>query len=507
MRPAPASHDVRFDVGELEARFSSLESLGQRLWLTAIVNSQGEPVVRLRALGATRARLLAGEPPLRDGDPWPDPDLARAFGAACARLPLAELARAREEVSDQVLRSLLWHLDQVVGLESRISRQAAIEQLAKAFLDDWQTRFEDLREVLRVFETLDLAASFARWSELRGLLRSQAWLRVLEARERIERMPGVAALIRRLGRARDDPQPELVEEMAPVASRRSPQRWVARTREVDLPGAPLETQGVRRSGEFDRMLSSELLQWRRRRRFLAARRAEQTLLSYEHRQLGHETVLVRAPEQSRDANPRRVPRPQSGPMILCVDTSASMAGAPEQVAKALVLEAVRVAGANRRDCLLFAFSGPGDLVRLELGTGPDALIAVAAFLERSFHGGTDVCEPLEAALAAIGSERWQAADLLIASDGEFGAPSKVRENVLAARERTGLRVQGVLISDRETIGMSELCGNVFWVRDWRMFGAYGQVESPVHASNLTELYFPGAFERGAGSDGETPRQV
>ncbi|MCL4746595.1 MAG: VWA domain-containing protein [Burkholderiaceae bacterium] len=500
MSEARAAGGVRFDVGELEARFSPLESLGRRLWLAAVVNTQGEPVPRLRVLCTLRARLLAGEPPLRLGDRWPEPDIAQAFRAACARLPLNTLARGSEEVSDQVLRSLLWHLDQVVELESRVPRQGAIEQLAQAFLDDWQTRFEDLQEVLRVFETLDLAASVARWSELRGLLRSQRWQHVLEARERIERLPGVAALIRRLGRARDAPEPEHVVEMLPVASLRSPQRWVTRTREVDLPGAPLETEGVRRSGEFDRMLSSELLQWRRRRRFLAARRAEQTLLSYQHRQFGLETVRVRAPGHSRDEKPRRTPRPQAGPMILCVDTSASMAGAPERVAKALVLEAARVAGANRRDCLLFAFSGPGDLLRLELGTGPDALSAVAGFLERSFHGGTDVCEPLEAALEAIASERWEMSDLLIASDGEFGAPAALRERVTAARARLGLRVQGVLISDRETIGMSELCGDVFWVRDWRMFGAYGQVESPVHASNLTELYFPGAFARGGGPD-------
>jgi hypothetical protein len=53
-------------------------------------------------------------------------------------------------------------------------------------------------------------------------------------------------------------------------------------------------------------------------------------------------------------------------------------------------------------------------------------------------------------------------------------------------------VQGILIGDRETIGLLELADDVFWVRDWRRYGS-SQSDSPVHSKSLTALYFPGAL--------------
>ena len=490
---------LRFDPAALEERFEPLERMSRRLWLPAIINTEGRPVERLNAVAAARARLLSGGSVFESGARWPGSDAATAFGAACARLRLGEVARASEEVTDQVLRSLLWHLDRVSLLTGRMERSQALELCAQAFFDDWEPSIEEMREVLRVFESLDGVANFARWSEMRGLLHSEAWQQVLAARERIERIPRLAQLIRRLGRARPSEQETDAEAAKPRPSAESP-AWVRRVREVELPGAPLETEGIRRSGDFTRMLASEALQLRGRRRLLAARIAEQTLLSYQHRQFSVEPTWVRAPGVARSPDVVKRPELVAGPMILCVDTSASMSGAPELVAKAIVLEAMRAASAQRRACLLYAFSGPGDLCTLELGVDVDGVQAVAGFLARSFHGGTDICEPFERALGAIDGQRWRAADLLIASDGEFGVPASLAAALGAARTRCGLRVQGVLIGDRMTIGLRQVCDDVFWVRDWRRYGAHGQVDPPIHSSELTRQYFPGAFVgREAGS--------
>ena len=104
----------------------------------------------------------------------------------------------------------------------------------------------------------------------------------------------------------------------------------------------------------------------------------------------------------------------------------------------------------------------------------------------------DICGPLERVLARLQDERWRLADLLIASDGEFGATPATASAVAAAKDALGLRVQGVLIGDRETIGLLELCDDVFWVRDWRRFGG-SNVDSPVPSKSLTAMYFPGAL--------------
>lgn len=50
-----------------------------------------------------------------------------------------------------------------------------------------------------------------------------------------------------------------------------------------------------------------------------------------------------------------------GPILLCVDTSGSMRGARETVAKALALECMRAAKEQERDCYVFAFAGPAEV--------------------------------------------------------------------------------------------------------------------------------------------------
>ena len=51
------------------------------------------------------------------------------------------------------------------------------------------------------------------------------------------------------------------------------------------------------------------------------------------------------------------PAAEMGPIILCIDTSASMRGLRESLCKALALEAMRSATREKRSCLIYAFSG------------------------------------------------------------------------------------------------------------------------------------------------------
>ena len=96
-----------------------------------------------------------------------------------------------------------------------------------------------------------------------------------------------------------------------------------------------------------------------------------------------------------------------------------------------------------------------------------------------------------------GETGWHEADLLIVSDGEFGCTPATLAALDAARARHGLRVQGVLVGDRETIGLLEVCDAIHWVRDWRRYDPGGDAppdgHSPVHSKSLTALYFPNAL--------------
>ena len=86
-----------------------------------------------------------------------------------------------------------------------------------------------------------------------------------------------------------------------------------------------------------------------------AKLAEKSLATYERDGWGEFPTQI-VPE-------RREIRPTAdrGPILLCVDTSGSMRGAREIVAKALALECMRAAKAQERGCYVFAFSGPSEV--------------------------------------------------------------------------------------------------------------------------------------------------
>ncbi len=114
-------------------------------------------------------------------------------------------------------------------------------------------------------------------------------------------------------------------------------------------------------------------------------------------------------EEERQVNEEE----KRGPMILCVDTSGSMSGAPETIAKAMTLFLATKAREKQRPCYLINFST--GIETLEL-SGKWGLASIIDFLKMSFHGGTDAAPALGHALKTMAAETYQKADLLIISD-------------------------------------------------------------------------------------------
>ena len=112
------------------------------------------------------------------------------------------------------------------------------------------------------------------------------------------------------------------------------------------------------------------------------------------------------------------PALERGPILAVVDTSGSMHGLPERVAKALVLEALRTAHAEKRRCRLYAFSGPGQAIEHALDLSPDGIGRLLDFLALSFGGGSDPTEATERVLRRLREGAWAKADVLFVSDGE-----------------------------------------------------------------------------------------
>ncbi|MCE9568693.1 MAG: VWA domain-containing protein [Rhodocyclales bacterium] len=484
-----------------ERCLATLDGLARTLWLGGLTNSQGSLEPRLAALAELRRELFGGRRPDPDNWSWPPREIALPLAAAIVRLDLPAYCAGKDELSDTVLMSILFHLDFIVDYRDRgAGEDDAIAMAVEAFASEWQQHCGEIDELVEVFGMVPDDCSHQRWDQMRGLLQSSGWREVLRIRRLLADLPELSRIIRGLGRSRqseeeDEASRTVVEVMEQAVARR------AEARSVRVPDMPGETRGIHRSDRIARMLPAEsiLLGHPRLRLVWHARRAERTLLSYEDDDRMTEIRLHQALVAQPRPGPQAGKRAEQGPMLVCVDTSGSMQGGAEAVAKAVVLEAMRAAHAQRRPCHVFAFGGPEELLEMELPVDRVGIERVTRFLGQAFRGGTDICGPLEAAIAKLEDSHWQLADLLVASDGEFGATREVTARLDAIKRDLGLRVQGVLIADRETVGLLEIADHIYPVRDWRRYGGIN-MDAPIPTHRLTAMFFPGALRNAANRD-------
>lgn len=498
----------------LEQPYGLLALLPRALWLPALVCSAGPADApapgqaadtcgqRLADLQRWRTALAAGELPPPDAD-FGCPDASAALRAAAGRLGLAATCWGADMMAEQVLRTLLWHLDLLADLQPRLSRAEAIDQITAEFSAAWARIQGDWDQVLALLQGLgDLGNQ--RWDQVRGQLARREWAEARRISDALKQLPELAALIRRLGRAERAARPQALPPRVADVPQAPPQGL--KPVQTELSGAPGALRGIRLSDRIDGMLGSEAMLLRHPvgRKLWRARRAEARLLTYDS-----SAVLVdwRPDAQAPPRQALAPPQPEAlerGPIIVCLDTSGSMRGAPETIAKAVVLQAVRTAHAERRGCLLISFGGPDEIVERELAGGParqgqteqagHGLAGLLDLMGQGFDGGTDLQAPIARAIDRVHQARWASADLLIVSDGEFGCTRQMLDALDTARDQLGLRVQGVLVGDRETMGLMEVADDIFWVRDWRRHGSRsGSGFSPVHSKSLTALYFPNAL--------------
>ncbi|MFW5788787.1 MAG: VWA domain-containing protein, partial [Spirochaetota bacterium] len=105
---------------------------------------------------------------------------------------------------------------------------------------------------------------------------------------------------------------------------------------------------------------------------------------------------------------------ERGPAIVCVDTSGSMLGLPERVAKATVLALAVRMREQRRTMEVIAFSS--QVRSFALDHVHAHLADLAAFLEGGFHGGTDLRKALAVAIETLEGQEYRHADVLVVSD-------------------------------------------------------------------------------------------
>lgn len=181
--------------------------------------------------------------------------------------------------------------------------------------------------------------------------------------------------------------------------------WVGTGKSLPIDhSAKSDIQGVTFGNRLDALLPTEMVQ-------LADDDFEDVFLSkYTTRQL--QSFLHKSNQLSpnRRLEHRRARR--KGPMVVCVDTSGSMAGKPEQIARSLLIRLVDMAHRQQRELFIIAFSvsaKPIDAMR-------DRVRLLDYFAHQS-TGDTHAQRMVELMLALLQeSTRYASADVLIVGD-------------------------------------------------------------------------------------------
>jgi len=172
----------------------------------------------------------------------------------------------------------------------------------------------------------------------------------------------------------------------------------------------------------------------------------------ESRLMCFEMQGLQAEELSREEEHTISEQDKLGPMVICVDTSGSMQGMPETIAKAVTLFMACKAKEQGRACYVINFSNGIECLDLGLGIEMESLIE---FLCMSFHGGTDVAPALNHALDVMKEDDYENADLLIISDFVMGdLPHAIQQQIEEQRsfgnQFYSLVVGSIFMSERLT---------------------------------------------------------
>ena len=157
----------------LDAPWDRIDPLPRALWLPGLVTSIGAPAQRLHDVERWHTALLAGELPPLDAH-FGDPEAVAPLREACRALGLPALCRATEALAEQVLRTLLWHLDRLIDLQPRLTRGEALAQVTDEFKAAWVQEKGDWEEVMALLQGLGDLPQLSR-DALRGLLRTREW--------------------------------------------------------------------------------------------------------------------------------------------------------------------------------------------------------------------------------------------------------------------------------------------------------------------------------------------
>lgn len=294
-----------------------------------------------------------------------------------------------------------------------------LNALRQQFLKELEKWLEIIRQLSKQLNDLGLEAGLFLDNSIgkltpQGIEELKRWLDYLKNDENAQK---IAEL---MGKMRQIEQSEKIEQVQKTISISTPT--------IDI-NSREEIIGIRLGKELEYVLPSELALMSDDETSILfdLKYLENKLMCFELQGIQYQDEEVEITVEQKTSEDEKL-----GPMILCVDTSGSMQGLPENIAKAMALYLANKAKSEKRDCFIINFSTGIETFEINEKTGIADLIG---FLRQSFHGGTDVAPALRYALDLMKQETYQKADVLLISDFVMGSlPNDILENISTQRE-------------------------------------------------------------------------
>lgn len=178
-----------------------------------------------------------------------------------------------------------------------------------------------------------------------------------------------------------------------------------------------EINGLRYSSDIASVLPAELAMMKNpaAKKLFQLKFAQKQLLSFDYQ---NDKAESKEEHESEEVDVAK--KDQKGPVIICVDTSGSMQGTPENIAKTVTFALSKIAMEEERKCYLISFSTEIETLDMSDFKSGDALTRIVQFLRMSFNGGTDASPALKHAVQMLQKDGYKNADVLMISDFVMG---------------------------------------------------------------------------------------
>lgn len=151
-----------------------------------------------------------------------------------------------------------------------------------------------------------------------------------------------------------------------------------------------------------------------------------------------------------------------GPVVALVDTSGSMCGSPETIAKATILAIARRMLKEERDVKVILFSSRNQLETIDLTSKKRMAEEFLEFLYRTFGGGTDFNTALKAGIQSLKEPQFKSADLLFITDGDSTISNRALiEEWNSLKDEQDARIFSMIIGNSTAGGLEQVSDEIY----------------------------------------------